>query len=253
MKFIESKLLRLPFDAILTNNLTKNVALQENVMKQKIFIQTMSLVTPSSEIVSKKKKEKPMHLLFMNGKKILFAGRLELVKGLHVLIRAFTQLPDEFKLIVLGTGSREGELIALSRSLGVQNRVFFLGQVPYSEVASYIVSVDVVACPSLSELQGSRTMWDAFLLKIPVVTTEVGDIPKYVENSTHAVVVPPNDAESFARGIIRIFKEPIRTKQMIEDAYDLANKATSRVGPSGFIKASNYVMRKRKTNRHHII
>ena len=59
---------------------------------------------------------------------ILAAGRLAYQKGFDLLIRAVSQLEDlDWRLRILGTGPLEAELQQLTRDLGVDQRVEFMG------------------------------------------------------------------------------------------------------------------------------
>src|SRR5438270_827217 len=102
---------------------------------------------------------------------IVFAGRLERLKGAEIVIRALAQLPAdggrrEPVLLMLGDDSQNGaaesqasggerlRLEALSRSLGVGPQVRFLGAVDQPTLARYLSLADVCVVPSYSESFG---------------------------------------------------------------------------------------------------
>ncbi|KII79403.1 glycosyltransferase [Vibrio renipiscarius] len=77
------------------------------------------------------------------------AGRLEKVKGHDVMIRALALLPRTFNLAIAGIGSQEKDLKQLSKDLGVENRIIWLGLV--DDMPTFYQSLDVFCLPSRHE------------------------------------------------------------------------------------------------------
>ncbi len=87
---------------------------------------------------------------------ILFVGRLEKVKRPELVIRSLEYLISkkgltEVKLLVAGDGSLLPRLKTLARSLGVDNKIMFLGHVPPDRMPSIYRVGDVLALTSVSE------------------------------------------------------------------------------------------------------
>jgi glycosyltransferase involved in cell wall biosynthesis len=59
--------------------------------------------------------------------RIVFVGRLRYYKGLSVLVEALPDLPEGIRLTVVGTGPLGDELRSRARSLGVSERIDWLG------------------------------------------------------------------------------------------------------------------------------
>jgi len=80
----------------------------------------------------------------LDGPMVLFVGRLERLKGVEVAIRALALLSDrahpDLRLVVLGEDSRDGDesekarLKAVASTLGIRDRVDFLGSVAKHEL-----------------------------------------------------------------------------------------------------------------------
>ncbi|MBO0842693.1 MAG: glycosyltransferase [Nocardioides sp.] len=67
---------------------------------------------------------------------ILYVGRLERAKKVHLLVPAFAEHARDVlgtRLVVVGSGSLAGEISAQARSLGVADRVELLGQITDAE------------------------------------------------------------------------------------------------------------------------
>lgn len=62
-----------------------------------------------------------------DGKLILYVGRLERYKNIHLAIEAFDYLPQDFSFYIIGEGPYESELTALIQRNGLSERVRLLG------------------------------------------------------------------------------------------------------------------------------
>lgn len=77
------------------------------------------------------------------------AGRLETVKGHADLLRALALMPDIFHVAIAGSGSELENLIQLCQTLGIENRVLFLGHL--DNTADFYRALDIFCLPSLNE------------------------------------------------------------------------------------------------------
>ena len=91
----------------------------------------------------------------MEGAYILFSGRLEKIKGLHFLVRAYTgiegQLRGRFRLVLAGYGPEEARLKKEALNLGIGDKVDFRDWQTFSEFVKNMASCAVFVLPSLSE------------------------------------------------------------------------------------------------------
>jgi glycosyltransferase involved in cell wall biosynthesis len=105
-------------------------------------------------------------------KLILFIGRLTGVKGVDRLIMAMSQVLSRFprtKLLVIGKGEMEGELVRLATSLGISNNVIFnFNMLPEDERIAHYAACDLAVFPSLYEPFGIVAL-EAMAMKKPIV------------------------------------------------------------------------------------
>ena len=98
------------------------------------------------------------------------AGRLEPVKDYPALLRAFAKLPGNARLVIAGCGPLLGELRALATSMGVAERVRFLGFEP--DLRGWMQAADGLVLSSLWE--GLPTVvLEAAACALPAVATDV--------------------------------------------------------------------------------
>lgn len=98
---------------------------------------------------------------------LLTVGRLVEYKGVQHVIRALDRLP-EFRLRVAGDGPYRDRLEATARSVGVSDRVEFLGYVPAEALPTEYASADVFVSMSSVEAAGI-TVGEALAAGTPAV------------------------------------------------------------------------------------
>lgn len=73
---------------------------------------------------------------------LIFQGGLRIATGLHETFWAMAAMPG-LRLDILGRGSEEAALRASAQKAGVENRVRFLGQVPFDAVAEKVAAAHI--------------------------------------------------------------------------------------------------------------
>jgi L-malate glycosyltransferase len=172
--------------------------------------------------------------LSKEGFTFLFVGRMEPVKNLRLLLRAFKSAlsqDPELRLWLVGDGSQRRELeeLAVSQQLGASIR--FWGQqldvAPFFDAAdTFIMSSDSEGLP-MSLLQ-------AFSLGIPAIVTEVGGMAEVVRLGGSGLTVPPGDPEALCRAILNMATNPLQRQEFSVNAaetyhqyFTLATTATA--------------------------
>jgi glycosyltransferase involved in cell wall biosynthesis len=88
---------------------------------------------------------------------LVYAGRIAPEKNLGFLIQAFAGISDvvpNVHLLIVGGGQKEHveEVKPLPSEHGVQNRVHFIGMVPYDKLPSYLAMCDAFVTASVTEV-----------------------------------------------------------------------------------------------------
>ncbi len=145
---------------------------------------------------------------------VLFVGRIQRLKGLEVLLRAFARLADlDAQLLIVGgrpgtsPESREiTRLQHLAAKLGVAERTRFLGAVAHEELPKYYSAADVSVMPSSYESFGLVAV-ESLACGTPVVATRVGGLRSIVHDGETGLLVPWRDAELFAERLRRVLTD----------------------------------------------
>jgi glycosyltransferase involved in cell wall biosynthesis len=141
-------------------------------------------------------------------------GWLTPVKGHRVLIQALARLkPAHARLyvVIAGSGSLHGELMALANRLGVRESVRLLGE--RRDIPDCLAAMDLYVQPSLNEGMG-RALIEAMAAGRPVIASRVGGIPAIVTDRRTGVLVPPADPEALASAIDEVVRRPDWAKEL---------------------------------------
>jgi len=137
---------------------------------------------------------------------LLFAGRLEPVKGPDVLLQAAAELMAEgldFHLWMVGEGSMQQSLREAIAANGLAAHVSMLCYVSDASLSGYLSSADMVVVPSRSESM-PLVVTEAARLGTPLVVTDVGDMGPLVRTYGAGVVVPPERPGRLAAAVQQV-------------------------------------------------
>lgn len=128
-------------------------------------------------------------------------------KGHHHVIAALPLLPDT-DLVIAGEGPERAALERQAETLGVADRVRFLGSLDQERLAKVYRALDVLV------LASSREGWANVLLEAmasgtPVVASAVWGTPEVVSHPAAGVLMDSIDATGVADGVRRLFAAPI--------------------------------------------
>ncbi|MEE1757505.1 GT4 family glycosyltransferase PelF [Streptomyces sp. SP18CS02] len=155
------------------------------------------------------------------GPTLSWAGRVDPIKDLETLIRAFARVRDELpgaRLRLFGGTPRGGEAYrerceALARSLGHGDAVTFEGRV--DDIRDAYAAGNVVMLSSISE-GFPFTLIEAMSCGRATVSTDVGGVREAVGPA--GLVVPPRDPAAMAAAALELLADPERRAAMGEAA-----------------------------------
>ena len=160
-----------------------------------------------------------------DGKLIVVAGRLVKEKGFDVALKAFARVADKgTKLAILGEGPERAALTALATSLGVAERVQFVGYVP--DIMPWLAQARVFLLSSYYEGYGAVIV-EALAAGRPVVSTNCGPASSELLRTLDGCAVAPiGDHVGLGDALNRVLATPAPHPQMLADAV-----AGYRIGP----------------------
>ncbi len=164
---------------------------------------------------------------------ILYLGRLIRKKGIEYLIKAFAQLYEEFKnvvLVIAGEGPERRNLEALCSQLGLNSAVLFTGPVNEEVKPAYFLLADIYVYPSITlqlPEEWPLGVVEAMSVGKPVVvTTAVGSAPDVVKHGVNGYIIPEKDVSALYKSIKTMIEDEelrnkygMASKKIIEEAF----------------------------------
>jgi glycosyltransferase involved in cell wall biosynthesis len=142
-------------------------------------------------------------------------------KGLDVLLRSAQELDGrglEGTLLVGGSGALRSEYERLAASLGLVDRVRFLGFVPDSELLDFFNGCQVFVLPTTDRRREGfgLVVVEAMACGVPVVVTSAAGVADVVRETGAGIVVPPGDTSALTSALERLLTEPGLARQLGE-------------------------------------
>ncbi len=166
----------------------------------------MSVVpNPAPELPPLPSREQARARLGITGPVLASAGRLTAQKALRDALRAIARVPA-VELLVLGDGPERQALEREAETLGVSDRVRFLGAATRDEVLGLFRAADAVLVTSAWE-NLPHTVLEALAVGTPVIATAVGGIPEVLVDGENGLLVPPHDVDAIAAAVERLIRD----------------------------------------------
>ena len=148
---------------------------------------------------------------------ILFAGKMARFKGIDILMDAaasYEAVCQNAITVLAGDGEERANLERQAKSLGLRC-VYFIGNVAQDELARLYNIADIDLVPSRREPFGLVAV-EAMACGTPVVASNQGGLPDFVNDSVGALVKPENPAD-LARGVINTLERALANPSWRDD------------------------------------
>lgn len=211
-----------------------------NPRRMKRFLQSANaVVAPSRYLAERMHNYRPDIQIVPNGidvPKYLYKNRnnpepiLLWLRAFHKIynppmaINVVSTLSQKLPVIMLRMGggdSGDGSLSEtrmLAKHLGVSGKVEYSGKIQKSDIPTWLQMGDIFINTTMVD-NTPVSILEAMACGLCVVSTNVGGIPYMLENEKDALLVPPNDPETMAQAIEKLFsKESGLAKSLSENA-----------------------------------
>lgn len=142
---------------------------------------------------------------------IIFVGRMTWEKGIDKLLDAVSTIRDnDIKVLIVGSytyglelkDAYQTYLHEKAKELG--NRIIFTGYISQENLPEVYHLADMAVLPSMWEEPAGLTNLEAMSCGLPVITTDAGGIPEYVENAAIIIKRDSNIVKNIADNIVKI-------------------------------------------------
>lgn len=140
--------------------------------------------------------------------RLVFVGRFYPQKDHATILRALPDVPDAHLLLV-GDGPLRPKLLRMAQSLGIAERLTFLGS--RSDVAAVLKASDIYVHSTHSDGFGIAAC-EAMAAGLPVVASDVPGLAQIVAGV--GILFPPGDNKALARHLIALIESPELRRKM---------------------------------------
>ena len=178
---------------------------QQPKMKQEVDSKSITIHSSfDNKLISDKKSITPLK----NRYHLVTVGRLSRVKRIDFIIDVLAKLISEnidIDLIICGDGEERNSLEEKAKDLKLSDRVVFLGLTNRVQIATILSDSEVFVFASENEAM-SLVVLESLYMGIPVVSTNVGDIPYVVKDGETGFIINGYKVDIFAEKIKEILE-----------------------------------------------
>lgn len=127
-----------------------------------------------------------------------YFGNMTPIKGVHVLIEAFREMPPDRTLNIYGTGP-ESYLRHLRRLMRGHNNIRMHGHVPYDQVQQAYAANQAVVVPSIWHETYNFVIHEALLAGKLVIASRIGAMPELIDDGVNGLLCIPGDSQDLRR------------------------------------------------------
>ncbi|MFH1430160.1 MAG: glycosyltransferase family 4 protein [Candidatus Uhrbacteria bacterium] len=149
--------------------------------------------------------------------RLLFVGALDVAhafKGLPLLLEAIERVP-RVQLCIVGDGPLREKYEARARTIGIEERVTFLGSVSDEDLPQTYLNSDVVVLPSTARSEAfGLVLLEGMACGKPVITSELPGVRTVVSDGEAGLLIEPGDVQALERCIIALRDDLDRVARM---------------------------------------
>ncbi len=161
--------------------------------------------------------EIPQNTTVYKPKTIISAGRLLPWKGFDTLIQILKRLPD-WTLYIAGDGPEMNHLTDLAASLGLTERVFFLGSIPRTDLFKKMQECEIFVLNTSFESFSFQVV-EAMYAQVPVITTHIGNLAEIIDDKKQGLLVTPNNEQELIEAIEKIHSNGNFRNEIVTNAF----------------------------------
>jgi glycosyltransferase involved in cell wall biosynthesis len=144
----------------------------------------------------------------------LLVGRIVAHKGVEHFIEAARYLPG-VQFLVAGEGASLETMERLAETLGVKDRVRFLGRISQDNLPKVYAACDLFVLPSVSRLEAFGIVaLEAMATGKPVVVADIPGVREVIEDGREGLLADPVNPQDLAEKMRRLVEDPALREEM---------------------------------------
>lgn len=138
------------------------------------------------------------------GEYALFVGRLSPEKGIEPLMDSWDRLPEDKKLILVGSGPLQE---VLTQKAKIKPNLEIVGALPPEATLKLIREAKFLILPSILYEGMPRTIIEAFATGTPVIASDLGAMADMVEHGSNGLLFPAGDGIRLAEMVLELYSD----------------------------------------------
>jgi glycosyltransferase involved in cell wall biosynthesis len=194
---------------IAPSQMVRNILVkEEGVAAEKVSLIPYGQTTERFEAITAEEISRVRSELQMgNQLTLVCTARLYQQKGHAYLFEALAPLVHsglKTTLYLVGTGEYRPQLEKLSRELGLQEQVRFLGW--RDDALAIMAAADIVVHPSCEDALSSAVI-EALMLERPIIATDISGVCDSLDDGRFGIIVPPADARALGAALENVIAD----------------------------------------------
>ncbi|MBF0587016.1 N-acetyl-alpha-D-glucosaminyl L-malate synthase BshA [Prosthecochloris sp. N3] len=188
----------------------------ERLFEPRVPIEVIANFVDTREFQRQSGLERLERQLGLRGEKIcIHLSNFRPVKRIGDVLSTFSRVLERVPatLLMVGDGPERSEAEVWVREHGIAGHVRFLGKI--DDIVPLLSLADVMLMPSNAESFGLAAL-EAMACGVPVVVTDAGGFPEFVEHGRHGYLVAPGEVEEMARCCLELLLDDEQHRRMAE-------------------------------------
>ncbi len=176
-------------------------------------------------------------------KVLLFTGRIVPEKGVLELLNALNYVKGKYKLLIVGASlnsinaKTKYELEVESKVKSIEKKVVFTGYIDYDKIYELYQLADIAVLPSIWDDPAPLTIIESLTCGLPIITTNSGGIPEYVNNKCAIILDKKNNKFeiNLAKSIEKLLNDKEKRMAMKAESLKISKNLTTKKYYNNFL------------------
>jgi len=150
-----------------------------------------------------------------------YVGRINYVKGIHILLKAFSSIDNlDINLHLIGGAGNKAEqryMKRLQRQYLKDSRIIWHGKVPYDQMSDLIKEFDCLVHPAIYLEVFGLNIAEAMQAGKYVIATQCGGAEMQIHSDSEGLLVEPNNKEALTNAMKQFISHPHISSAIVKD------------------------------------